>query len=87
MNVTVKLPLVIVIALISALAGGAISYVFVPSSDPEMKALLARQVELAEQEAAARQEAIERAQEALSADPQNYPTSGGREMEIRRPGQ
>jgi hypothetical protein len=84
---TIKLPLVIVIALVSALAGGAISYVFIPATDPDVKALLERQVELAEQEAAARQEAIERAQRALSADPENYPTSGGREMEIRRPGQ
>lgn len=84
---TVKLPLVIVIALVAALAGGAISYVFIPATDPEVKALLQRQVELAEEEAAARQEAIERAQRAMSADPKNYPTSGGREMELRRPGQ
>lgn len=53
----VKLPIVIAIALISAVAGGAIAYVVIPNTDPEMKALLARQVELAEEEAAARKAA------------------------------
>ena len=48
---TLKLPIVVVIAIVAALAGGAASYVFIPSTDPEVKALLQRQVELAEQEA------------------------------------
>ena len=58
---SVRLPFVIVIALASALAGGTISYVFVPSSDPELKALLRRQLELAEQDAADRQKSAEEA--------------------------
>lgn len=59
----VKLPLVIAIALVSALAGAAITYVSVPTTDPEMRELLQRQVELAEQEAAQRA----RAREAMEA--------------------
>lgn len=60
---SIKLPFVIVIALASALAGGAISYVFVPTSDPELKALLQRQLELAEQDAAGRQKSAEDAKD------------------------
>lgn len=56
---SVKLPIVIVIALASAVAGGTISYVFVPRSDPELKALLQRQLELAEQDATGRQKSAE----------------------------
>ncbi|WP_404406903.1 hypothetical protein [Pelagibacterium halotolerans] len=80
---TVKLPIVIVIAILSALAGGAISYVFVPNTDPEMKALLARQVELAEQEAAARQEAAERGEQFFGTEGAELPTSGGQQMAPR----
>jgi hypothetical protein len=58
---SVRLPFVIVIALASALAGGAISYLFVPKSDPELKALLQRQLELAEQDAADRRKSAEEA--------------------------
>lgn len=82
---TIKLPFVIMIAFLAALAGGAVSYVMIPSTDPEMKALLERQVELAEQEAAAREEAMEATRRALSVG-EELPTEG-REMEIRRPGQ
>lgn len=84
---TVKLPIVIAIAIIAALAGGAISYVFVPNANLEVRALLERQVELAEQERANREAAAERAQDFFSSNPDNYPTSGGQEMQIRRPGQ
>lgn len=84
---TVRLPIVIAIAVIAALAGGAISYVFVPNANPEVRALLEWQVELAEQERANREAAAERAQDFFSSDPGNYPTSGGHEMQIRRPSQ
>jgi len=53
----VKLPLVIVIALVAALVGGVVTYLAVSTTDPEMRALLERQVELAEQETAERQRA------------------------------
>lgn len=47
---------VIVIAVIAALAGGAVgagfTYVFFPKTDPELKALIERQVKLAEKEQA-----------------------------------
>ena len=39
---TVKLPIVIAALLLAAVAGGVVSYVFFPSTDPEMKALLER---------------------------------------------
>jgi hypothetical protein len=57
--------------------------VFIPNADPEMKALLERQVELAEQEAAAREEAAERAKDFFNANPDDYPTSGGQQMAPR----
>lgn len=79
----VKLPVALVIALIAAIAGGAISYVAIPSPDPEMKALLQRQVELAEREALAREEALDATRRAMSFDGA-LPTEG-RPMEIRRP--
>ena len=80
---TLKLPIVVVIAIVAALAGGAASYVFIPNTDPEVKALLQRQVELAEQEAAAREEAAERAKDFFNANPNDYPTSGGQQMAPR----
>ncbi|CAG1010951.1 hypothetical protein BURK2_04145 [Burkholderiales bacterium] len=80
---TLKLPVVIAIAIVAALAGGAASYVFIPNADPEMKALLDRQVELAEQEAAAREEAAERTKDFFHANPDDYPTSGGQQMAPR----
>ena len=79
----VKLPVVIVIALLSAVAGGALSYVVIPNTDPEMKALLARQVELAEEEAAARKAAQEKAGDFFKSNPDDYPTSGGQKMAPR----
>jgi hypothetical protein len=84
---TVKLPIVIAIAIIAALAGGGIFYVLIPNTDPEVKALLERQVELAEQERANREAAAEQVQDFFSSNPDDYPTSGGHEMQIRRPGQ
>ena len=80
---TLKLPIVIAIAIVAAIAGGAASYVFIPNADPEMKALLERQVELAEQEAAAREEAAERAKDFFNANPDDYPTSGGQQIAPR----
>ena len=80
---TLKLPIVVVIAIAAALAGGVASYVFIPNTDPEVKALLQRQVELAEQEAAARKEAAERAKDFFNANPDDYPTSGGQQMAPR----
>ncbi|KKB07161.1 hypothetical protein VE25_19185 [Devosia geojensis] len=80
---TLKLPIVVVIAIVAALVGGAASYVFFPNADPETKALLQRQVELAEQEAAAREEAAERAKDFFNANPDDYPTSGGQQMAPR----
>jgi hypothetical protein len=59
----IKLPIVVFVALISAALGGAITYVVVPKDDPEMRALIERQIELAEQEAAERERAREAAQE------------------------
>lgn len=79
----IKLPIVIVIALVSAIAGGVISYVVIPNTDPEMKALLARQVELAEEEAAARKAAQEKAGDFFKSNPDDYPTSGGQQMAPR----
>lgn len=81
--VQVKLTVVIVIALLSATAGGAISYVAIPNSDPEVKALLARQVALAEEEAAARAAAIEGTRKLLNSTPDDYPTTGGQKMAPR----
>ena len=78
---TLKLP--IVIAIVAALAGGVASYAFIPNTDPEVKALLQRQVELAEQEAAAREEAAERAKDFFNANPNDYPTSGGQQIAPR----
>jgi Ti type entry exclusion protein TrbK len=80
---TLKLPIVVVIAIVAALAGGAASYVFIPNTDPETKALLERQVELAEQEAAAREEAAEPAKDFFNANPDDYPTAGGQQMAPR----
>ena len=80
---TISLPLVVVIALLSAVAGSALTYVVMPTDDPETRALLARQVELLEQEAAARQAAAERRQDFFGSNPDNYPTSGGQEMAPR----
>lgn len=79
----VKLPLVIVIAIVSAVAGGAVSYVAIPNTDPDTKALLARQVQLAEEEAAARKEAREKAGSFFNSNPDDYPTSGGQKMAPR----
>ncbi len=79
----VKLPTVILIALLSAIAGGAISYVAIPNSDPEVRALLARQVALAEEEAAARAAAIEGTRKLLKSNPDDYPTTGGQKMAPR----
>ena len=80
---TLKLPIVVVIAIVAALAGGAASYVFIPNTDPEVKALLQRQVELAEQEAAGREAAAERAKDFFNANPDDYPTSGGQQIAPR----
>ena len=80
---TLKLPIVVVIAIVAALAGGAASYVFIPNTDPEVKALLQRQVELAEQESAGREAAAERAKDFFNANPDDYPTSGGQQMAPR----
>ena len=77
---TLKLPIVVVIAIVAALAGGAASYVFIPSTDPEVKALLQRQ---AEQEAAGREAAAERAKDFFNANPDDYPTSGGQQIAPR----
>jgi DNA-binding NtrC family response regulator len=60
---TVKLPIFVFVALISAAIGGAITYVVVPKDDPEMRALVERQIELAEREAAERERAREAAKE------------------------
>lgn len=81
--VEVKLPVIIVIAIVSALAGGTISYVAIPNTDPELKALLARQVELAEEEAAARKDAQDKARSFFNSNPDDYPTSGGQKMAPR----
>ena len=80
---TIKLPIVIAVVLLAAIAGGVVSYVFFPTADPEMKALLQRQVELAEQEAAGREAAAERAKDFFNANPDDYPTSGGQQMAPR----
>lgn len=79
----IKLPIVIVIALLAAVAGGVFSYVVIPNTDPEMKALLARQVQLAEEEAAARKAAAERREEFFSTEPTTEPEGGYREMAPR----
>lgn len=79
----VSLPLVLAIALVSAIVGATITYVVVPSDDPEARALLARQVELLEQEAAARQAAAERRQDFFGSNADDFPTSGGQEMAPR----
>ncbi|MFK4259376.1 DUF2749 domain-containing protein [Agrobacterium tumefaciens] len=81
--VQVKLPIVILVALLSAVVGGAVSYVAIPATDPEMKALLARQVALAEEEAAARAAAAERTRKLMNSNPDNYPTTGGQKMAPR----
>lgn len=81
--VKVKLPIVILVALLSAVAGGAISYVAIPTADPEMKALLTRQVALAEEEAAARAAAVEGTRKLLNSNPEDYPTTGGQKMAPR----
>ena len=60
---TIKLPIVMAVVLLAAIAGGVVSYVFFPSADPEMKALLQRQVELTEQEAAERERAAQATRE------------------------
>ena len=65
---TVKLPIVIAAVLLAAVAGGVVSYVFVPSTDPEMKALLQRQVELAEQDAAEKERAAQATREFFDSD-------------------
>ena len=65
---TIKLPIVMAVVLLAAIAGGVVSYVFFPSADPEMKALLQRQVELAEQEAAERERAAQATREFFDAD-------------------
>ena len=57
----VKLPIVICFAFVSTALGGAIIYVAVPKNDSEIRALLERQIELAEQEAAERERAREEA--------------------------
>lgn len=79
----VKLPIVVLIAFASAVSGGVISYVAIPNSDPEVKALLARQVALAEEEAAARAAAIEGTRKLLNSNPDDYPTTGGQKMAPR----
>jgi hypothetical protein len=84
---TFKLPIVLIIALIAALVGAGTTYVVVPKADPEMTELLRRQVELAEQEAEARRAAQDAARRTLSFDEEQFPTQGGREMQIQRPGQ
>ncbi|WP_122523265.1 DUF2749 domain-containing protein [Pannonibacter phragmitetus] len=83
MTRSISLPLLVVIALASAAIGGAITYVVVPGDDPEARALLARQIELLEAEAAAREEAAERRQGFFSSDPDAFPTTGGQEMAPR----
>lgn len=60
---SINLPVVLVITLLAAAAGGAATYVFVPNTDPEMKALLQRQVELAEQEVVERDRASQATRE------------------------
>ncbi|SCX23015.1 hypothetical protein DSM25558_3274 [Agrobacterium sp. DSM 25558] len=79
----VKLPVVILVALLSAVAGGAMSYVAFPTADPEMKALLARHVALAEEEAAARAITNERTRKLMNSNPDDYPTTGGQKMAPR----
>jgi Tfp pilus assembly protein PilE len=79
----VKLSVVIFIALLAAIAGGTFSYFVIPNTDPEVKALLARQVQLAEEEAAARKEAAERREEFFSTQPTNEPEGGYRQMAPR----
>lgn len=80
---TVRLPIILLIVLVSAMAGATISYVFIPNADPEMKALLKRQAELAEEKAAARRRGTEATKRMLSSDPEQYPTSGGQRMKPR----
>ena len=65
---TLKLPIVVVIAIVAALAGGAASYVFIPNTDPEVKALLQRQVELAVQDAAEKERAAQATREFFVSD-------------------
>lgn len=81
--IQVKLPIVVLVALLSAVAGGAVSYVAIPNTDPEVKALLARQVALAEEEAAARKAAAEGTRNLMNSNPEDYPTSGGQKMAPR----
>lgn len=57
-----RFPFVVIIALVAALAGGVVTYLAVSTTDSEMRALLERQVELAEQEAAERERAREAAE-------------------------
>ena len=65
---TIKLPIVIAVVLLAAIAGGVVSYVFFPTADPEMKALLQRQVELAEQDAAEKERAAQATREFFDSD-------------------
>ncbi|ELT46635.1 DUF2749 domain-containing protein [Brucella intermedia] len=80
---SISLPLVVVIAFASAAIGGGITYAVVPKDDSEARALLARQVELLEAEAAEREAAAERRQDFFSTDPDAFPTTGGQEMAPR----
>lgn len=72
---TFKLPTVLLIALVAALAGAGVSYVFIPKSDPEVTALLKRQVELAEEEKANRQ-ATQKAAKEFFKSPDIEPGNG-----------
>lgn len=78
----IKLPIVILIALVSAVSGGLVSYVAIPNTDPETKALLKRQVTLLEEEAKAREDAKERSKKFFDTS-ETPPTSGGQQMRPR----
>lgn len=72
---TFKLPIVVLIALLAAVAGAGATYVIVPKTDPEITELLRRQVELAE-EAKAKREAAQKAAKEFFKAPDIEPGSG-----------
>lgn len=73
-----KPPIVVMIAFVATVAGGSASDVFNPNIDPETKALLKRQGEVAEQKTAARTDAAKRANHFLNASPEDYPRRDAR---------
>lgn len=72
---TFKLPIVVFIALLAAVAGAGAAYVIVPKTDPEVTELLRRQIELAEEAKAKREDAQRAAKEFFKA-PNIEPGSG-----------